>query len=48
MHLFCNKSYFVLQGWGGEDDDMYNRILEIANFTIYRPPEDYVRYASIV
>ena len=30
-------------GWGGEDDDMFNR-LSSRNYTVKRPPSDLARY----
>ncbi|XP_016891438.1 beta-1,4-galactosyltransferase 5 isoform X2 [Cynoglossus semilaevis] len=33
-------------GWGGEDDDLWNRV-QLANLTVSRPPRELGRYMSI-
>lgn len=40
---FSNQYY----GWGGEDDDAYQRIKEKGKYEIYRPQEDYYRFKMI-
>jgi len=41
--LFSNEFW----GWGGEDDDMFRRVVKGENFTIHRKQPQFARYKMI-
>ncbi|XP_078489251.1 beta-1,4-galactosyltransferase 2-like [Ciona intestinalis] len=37
----------IYSGWGGEDDDMNARLTKLGGYKIYRPVDEYNRYAMV-